>query len=68
MTKRLLGLSMAALVLTGGVFAFRTLNRPDCPGKIVCPLTGEVICADKCPVGATTTASVEVPACCKNRP
>ncbi|HYE60710.1 MAG TPA: hypothetical protein VD997_01830 [Phycisphaerales bacterium] len=24
-------------------------ERPDCPGKIVCPLTGETICADQCP-------------------
>lgn len=25
-------------------------NRPDCPGKITCPLTGEQVCADRCPV------------------
>jgi hypothetical protein len=31
-------------------------EREDCPGKIVCPLTGEVICADQCPL--------EKPACC----
>ena len=24
-------------------------DRPDCPGKIVCPQTGELICRDKCP-------------------
>jgi hypothetical protein len=27
-------------------------ERPDCPGKIVCPLTGELVCADRCPLGA----------------
>lgn len=25
-------------------------TRPDCPGKIVCPLTGDEVCADRCPV------------------
>ncbi len=24
-------------------------QRSDCPGKIVCPQTGELICRDKCP-------------------
>ena len=24
-------------------------DRPDCPGKIVCPDTGKLICRDKCP-------------------
>lgn len=23
--------------------------RPDCPGKIECPLTGELVCRDQCP-------------------
>ena len=29
-----------------------TLERPDCPGKIECPLTGELVCKDRCPLGA----------------
>lgn len=24
-------------------------DRPDCPGKIRCPISGEMICRDKCP-------------------
>lgn len=24
-------------------------ERPDCPGKIICPQTGELICRDQCP-------------------
>lgn len=24
-------------------------ERPDCPGKITCPLTGEEVCRDACP-------------------
>ncbi len=29
------------------------LSRPDCPGKIVCPLTGEEVCKDLCPLQET---------------
>jgi len=25
-------------------------DRADCPGKIVCPVTGEFVCKDRCPV------------------
>jgi len=24
-------------------------TRPDCPGRIVCPQTGELVCRDRCP-------------------
>ena len=43
-------------------------DRPDCPGKIVCPLTGDLVCKDRCPLG-TEQENVEsvVPSCCKNR-
>jgi len=26
-----------------------SVERPDCPGKIVCPLTGQLVCKDRCP-------------------
>ncbi len=40
-----------------GVTAFAvssssSTERADCPGKIVCPLTGDLVCEDRCPVGA----------------
>lgn len=43
----MLVLSLAALgiVRLTKVYA----DRPDCPGKIICPLTGELICKDRCP-------------------
>jgi len=46
---------MAVMVLTGGLFAYRLAfasadSRPDCPGKIVCPITGQEICKDECPL------------------
>lgn len=25
-------------------------DRADCPGKIICPITGEEICKDQCPL------------------
>ena len=37
------------IVATGIVFAQSSAERPDCPGKIVCPLTGTLICRDQCP-------------------
>ena len=42
---------MLALILGGTVYGFSLTNaqRSDCPGKIVCPLTGEEVCKDRCP-------------------
>ncbi len=58
----------AVLVLTGGAFAYRLAfasgERPDCPGKIVCPLTGELVCRDRCPLGAGGAKSETAPGCC----
>jgi hypothetical protein len=46
-------------------------DRPDCPGKIVCPLTGDVICADQCPLDEAREVSLAVadapPCCCDER-
>jgi hypothetical protein len=49
-----------------------TSDRPDCPGKIVCPLTGDLICADLCPLEADARdVSLPVadtqPSCCAPR-
>lgn len=30
-------------------FAAANSDRLDCPGKIVCPLTGKLVCKDQCP-------------------
>lgn len=43
----LTGLSLATL---GAVkLSAAQAERADCPGKIVCPQTGELICRDQCP-------------------
>ncbi len=51
MTRRLsLGLVVLGLATLGGVgFASANAARADCPGKVVCPLTGELVCRDRCP-------------------
>ena len=37
------------VAVTGIVLAQARVERSDCPGKITCPQTGEIICRDKCP-------------------
>ena len=52
MTTKQSLLSLGGLVLVAasalGIAAANS-GRSDCPGKITCPLTGEVICRDLCP-------------------
>lgn len=67
------GQLLAVLVLGAGVGAYGVSQfgeRPGCPGRIVCPLTGEVVCRDRCPLGATEATAdseSELPPCCRNR-
>jgi hypothetical protein len=48
-----LGLSLFSLgglaLATAGAFARAASERAECPGKINCPVTGEIICRDQCP-------------------
>jgi len=71
MTRRKWILSTAAvagLVLTafGGMRLFAsTGERPDCPGKIVCPLTGQLVCKDRCPLHKSGEGDLAAkPSCC----
>jgi hypothetical protein len=41
-------LLMAGTVLAYGLVA--SAARPDCPGEVECPLTGEQVCKDQCPL------------------
>jgi hypothetical protein len=69
MTRRKLILStvtVAAVALgaLGGMkLAASSAERSDCPGKIVCPLTGQLVCKDRCPLGA----GAEKPPCCQKK-
>ena len=64
---RLLALGLCATALAATSTTMQ--ERPDCPGKIICPLTGELVCKDRCPLGADTEANKEetpeLPACCR---
>ncbi len=42
-------LSVVALAMNS---ASKRADRADCPGRITCPLTGELVCEDECPVDA----------------
>lgn len=65
------------LVVCGGILGlgvtdFRSVDttydaaRADCPGQVACPLTGELVCKDRCPlIGATEVRALgEAPSCC----
>ncbi|MCH8270912.1 MAG: hypothetical protein IH985_06840 [Planctomycetes bacterium] len=43
------GLATFAAV-SGGASGAGEPERADCPGKIVCPVTGELVCKDQCPL------------------
>ncbi len=56
MRKALLSLAVVAIGLGGfaaylyGSYGSAETQRSDCPGKVVCPLTGEEVCKDQCPL------------------
>ncbi|MBI4603497.1 MAG: hypothetical protein HY721_16215 [Planctomycetes bacterium] len=55
------GIALSGLGFAGG-------ERPDCPGKIICPITGEEVCADRCPLGpeaAKSAAKTAAGSCCE---
>lgn len=69
MRRKILGMALAGLVLAGGVLAFELSTnreqRPDCPGKIVCPKSGELVCRDRCPLKPEQKKVQAVPGCCQ---
>lgn len=48
------GLAALPLAFAG---ASAQKQRADCPGKVVCPLTGQEVCKDQCPLAAKQTDS-----------
>ena len=59
-------IAAAAIAATAyAVSSSSSPDRTDCPGKIVCPLTGDLVCKDRCPAHSTDSAETVVPpACC----
>jgi len=74
MRKFLIVLGALALLVGGVAFASsycradlpRDPARADCPGLVECPLTGDVVCADQCPL-RTGDASTHLPPCCQGK-
>ncbi len=68
MKRTVLWAALAVSLLAGGLVAVAVYDSggSDCPGKIVCPLTGEVICKDQCPLGlgAAVTSPETTSRCC----
>ena len=75
--KRVL-LAVLVLALVGGGIAVaaspsgeqvlaKDPARADCPGLIECPLTGDMICADECPLQDGDEAKGDVPPCCREK-
>lgn len=57
----------AAATLGLGALAYQgtaATDRPDCPGRITCPQSGEVICADQCPLDEQQAPAVFP--CCRD--
>lgn len=56
----IVGTGLGAYALAGSDQA----GRPDCPGTIVCPLTGETVCRDRCPLNAKQPEKPALAPCC----
>jgi hypothetical protein len=68
MRKKASWILVLALLFACGVMAYGMMSggdRADCPGKIQCPLTGEWVCRDRCPVEADREKDAPTPACCR---
>ena len=65
-------LVLVSLIGLGGwTVTQASVSEASCPGRVICPITGQLICADKCPVRAVTTTpvkSLESKGICCNKP
>ncbi len=68
-TLSVVALAMLGVVTLGAVkLAAANAERADCPGRVVCPITGKLVCKDRCPVGDAATKNADTkakPACCR---
>ncbi len=81
MRTKIIGAAVLAVALLGGgLSAYKfalagdrraadpvDTSRLDCPGQVVCPITGELVCRDRCPLGGSTAQPDEVPSCCRSK-
>ena len=52
MKRAVFSLTAVAVVglIVAAAGAAAGLQRTDCPGKVICPLTGDEVCKDQCPL------------------
>ena len=65
--KKVLLWLVAAALLGSGTLSYALVSgekREDCPGKIICQITGEEICKDQCPLTKGATAEPVGASCC----
>jgi len=55
---------MALTALGGMKLAAAKNDRSDCPGKIVCPLTGKLVCKDRRPLHKSSENDVAAKSSC----
>ncbi len=68
MAMAAMGAMAAGAAVAGSASAPPPPERADCPGKIICPLTGELVCIDQCPAEAKDVAlPVAESACCASK-
>ncbi len=70
MATAVTGVAAASAVAAYMASSSPKTEREDCPGKIICPITGELICADQCPAEAAKTVALPVsdtPSCCAGK-
>lgn len=66
MTPSILVVAIAIAATAYAISSSSSTDRVDCPGKIVCPLTGEPVCKDRCPLGEENDKEQSVlPSCCQ---
>lgn len=67
MTRKTFISLIAATIAATSLGAFglgsptQTQNHPDCPGRIVCPITGDLVCRDRCPLGKQAADRLDCP-------
>ena len=64
MKKKAVVFSVVAMAVVGiAVFPFAVagVESNRCPGKVVCPITGEDVCKDQCPLTGELVCSDECP-------
>lgn len=69
MRKRIVWSIIGLGIVGTGITAYAVVGsehgaRTDCPGTLTCPLTGEQVCQDRCPLGAPKEERARAVPCC----